>query len=92
MSNGRWPKGTDPLTIYNIIKQSSDYRNILILADISSAILSAETAIGLIEDESLKNKVTLVNASLFEGAFVASLTTILLVMWYNFRRYHSGLH
>ena len=46
--------GTDPLTIYNIIKQSSDYRNILILADISSAILSAETAIGLIEDESYK--------------------------------------
>lgn len=65
--------GTDPLAIYNIIKQSSDHRNILIFADIGSAILSAETAIDLIENEPLKNKVTLVDAPLVEGAFVASI-------------------
>lgn len=65
--------GTDSVAIYNIIKQSSLHNNILIFADIGSAILSTETAIDLIEDEELKSKVTLVDAPLVEGAFVASI-------------------
>ncbi|PXZ04447.1 dihydroxyacetone kinase phosphoryl donor subunit DhaM [Gilliamella apicola] len=65
--------GTDSVAIYNIIKQSSQHNNILIFADIGSAILSTETAIDLIEDEELKSKVTLVDAPLVEGAFVASI-------------------
>ena len=65
--------GTDSVAIYNIIKQSSKHNNILIFADIGSAILSTETAIDLIEDEELKSKVTLVDAPLVEGAFVASI-------------------
>ncbi|MCX8650022.1 PTS-dependent dihydroxyacetone kinase phosphotransferase subunit DhaM [Gilliamella sp. B2776] len=65
--------GTDSIAIYNIIKQCSNHRNILIFADIGSAILSAETAIDLIENESLKNRVILVDAPLVEGAFVASI-------------------
>lgn len=65
--------GTDSIAIYNIIKQSANCKNILIFADIGSAILSAETAIDLIEDEQLKSKVTLVDAPLVEGAFVASI-------------------
>lgn len=65
--------GTDAVAIYNIIEQSKDHKNILIFADIGSAILSTETAIDLIEDEELKSKVTLVDAPLVEGAFVASI-------------------
>ena len=65
--------GTDSVAIYNIIKKSNQHKNILIFADIGSAILSTETAINLIEDEELKSKVTLVDAPLVEGAFVASI-------------------
>lgn len=65
--------GTDSIAIYNIIKQSSQHSNILIFADIGSAILSTETAIDLIEDEELKSKVILVDAPLVEGAFYASI-------------------
>lgn len=65
--------GTDSVAIYNIIQQSKNHKNILIFADIGSAILSTETAIDLIEDDDLKNKVTLVDAPLVEGAFVASI-------------------
>ncbi|QYN44195.1 MULTISPECIES: dihydroxyacetone kinase phosphoryl donor subunit DhaM [unclassified Gilliamella] len=65
--------GTDSVAIYNIIQQSKNHQNILIFADIGSAILSTETAIDLIEDDDLKNKVTLVDAPLVEGAFVASI-------------------
>lgn len=65
--------GTDAVAIYNIIEQSKKHKNILIFADIGSAILSTETAIDLIEDEELKSKVTLVDAPLVEGAFVASI-------------------
>lgn len=65
--------GTDSVAIYNIIEQSKDHKNILIFADIGSAILSTETAIDLIEDEALRSKVTLVDAPLVEGAFVASI-------------------
>ncbi len=65
--------GTDSVAIYNIIKKSNQHKNILIFADIGSAILSTETAIDLIEDEELKSKVTLVDAPLVEGAFVASI-------------------
>lgn len=65
--------GTDSVAIYNIIEQSKDHKNILVFADIGSAILSTETAIDLIEDEQLRKKVTLVDAPLVEGAFVASI-------------------
>lgn len=65
--------GTNPVQIYSIIEQQQDNQNILIFADIGSAILSAETAIELIEDPDLKQKVMLVDAPLVEGAFIASI-------------------
>lgn len=65
--------GTNAVAILDIMQQCSDDQNILIFADIGSAILSSETAIDLIDDEMLKEKVILVDAPLVEGAFIAAV-------------------
>lgn len=60
--------GTSATKIAGAIESLEDALFILIYADLGSSILSAETALDLI-DEDLAEKVTIVNAPLVEGAF-----------------------
>ncbi|OCG08948.1 PTS-dependent dihydroxyacetone kinase phosphotransferase subunit DhaM [Gilliamella sp. wkB178] len=68
--------GTNPIAVMEIIEQCQDDKHILIFADIGSAILSSETAIDLISDEKLKEKILLVDAPLIEGSFVAAVQAL----------------
>lgn len=65
--------GTNTMAILAFIEQAKHDKHILIFADIGSAILSSETAIDLIEDDDLRQKVLLVDAPLVEGAFTAAV-------------------
>lgn len=65
--------GTDAVQIMTAITDSQDCEDIFIFCDIGSAILSAETAMDLVEDEILLEKVVLVDAPLVEGAFAAAV-------------------
>ena len=59
--------GTSAIKIQRAIESVEDCDHILIYADLGSSILSAETAIDLI-DEDLAEKVQLVDAPIVEGA------------------------
>ena len=59
--------GTSAIKIQGAIESVEDCDHILIYADLGSSILSAETAIDLI-DEDLAEKVQLVDAPIVEGA------------------------
>ncbi|WP_232226972.1 dihydroxyacetone kinase phosphoryl donor subunit DhaM [Marinilactibacillus sp. 15R] len=65
--------GTNSLEILKCIEQFKEAEYILIFSDIGSAVLSAETALDLIEAETLKTKIQLVDAPLVEGAFAAAV-------------------
>lgn len=65
--------GTDPMRIFNTINELKDSKAILVFCDIGSSIMSAESALDLIQDDSLKAKVKLVDAPLVEGAFAAGV-------------------
>ncbi len=59
--------GTSAIKIQEAIESIADCDNILVYADLGSAILSAETALDII-DEELAEKVQLVDAPIVEGA------------------------
>ncbi len=59
--------GTSATRIQEAIESLEDCENILIYADLGSSIMSAETALDLIDDD-LAEKVKLVDAPLVEGA------------------------
>lgn len=59
--------GTSAIKIQEAIESIADCDNILIYADLGSSILSAETALDII-DEELAEKVQLVDAPIVEGA------------------------
>lgn len=59
--------GTSAIRIQNAIESLEDCEHILIYADLGSSILSAETAIDMI-DEDLAEKVQIVDAPIVEGA------------------------
>ena len=65
------PIGTDPFKIKEAIETLSDCDGILVLMDIGSAVMNAELAIDLI-DENLKYKILLCEAPLVEGAIAAA--------------------
>lgn len=65
--------GTNAVMCLECIENSAEAENILIFADIGSAILSAETAIELIEDDAVREKTVLVDAPLVEGSFAAAV-------------------
>lgn len=65
--------GTNAVMVLECIEESSEADNILIFADIGSAILSAETAMELIEDDAVREKTMLVDAPLVEGSFAAAV-------------------
>ncbi len=59
--------GTDAIKIQEAIESIEDCDHILIFADLGSSILSAETAMDII-DEDLAEKVQIVDAPIVEGA------------------------
>jgi len=65
--------GTNAIDILDNIENLNDAKQIFVFADIGSAILSAETAIDLVDDIELKEKVVLADCPLVEGSFAAAV-------------------
>lgn len=61
--------GTNSLKIQAAIEALADCKHILIYVDIGSSIISAETAIDMLDDEAVANKVQIVDCPIVEGAF-----------------------
>lgn len=64
--------GTDAMRISEAIKKVSDGDGVVVLADLGSGIMSAETAIELLEEEHID--IRLADAPIVEGAITASIT------------------
>ena len=64
--------GTDAVRISEAIKTANDGDGVVVLADLGSGIMSAETAIELLEDEDIN--VRLADAPLVEGSIAAAVT------------------
>lgn len=67
------PIGTDPIKVMEAIISVADTDDILVLMDIGSALLSAETALDLLDPE-IAAKVHLCPAPLVEGALAATVS------------------
>ncbi|BDH46064.1 protein-lysine deacetylase [Salmonella enterica subsp. enterica serovar Choleraesuis] len=67
------PIGTDPLKVMAAIQSVADADAVLVLMDMGSALLSAETALDLLEPE-IAGKVHLCPAPLVEGALAAAVS------------------
>lgn len=63
--------GTDPVKIMEAIQEADSGDGVVILADLGSGIMSAETAIELLDDDTIKVK--LADAPIVEGAIVAAV-------------------
>lgn len=64
--------GVDALHIYDAIRQVNAPDGTLILVDLGSAVLSAETALDLLEPEQ-RRRCRISNAPLVEGAVIAAV-------------------
>lgn len=64
--------GSDPTKIVDVIDQADAVEKFLVFADLGSAVLSAELAFDMLEEE-LQKKYVLVDAPLVEGAFAAGI-------------------
>jgi PTS hybrid protein len=64
--------GTDAFAIIEAIRCNPSPDGILILVDLGSAVLSAETALDLVEPE-LRQRCLISNAPLVEGAIIAAI-------------------
>ena len=65
--------GTDAQRIANAIAEADSGDGVVIIADIGSAIMSAETAIELLEDEERGINAVIADASIVEGAVCAAV-------------------
>ena len=65
--------GSDPMKIIDAINQSADSAMYFVFADIGSAVLNAEMAKEML-DEDQQKKYYLVDAPLVEGAFAGAIT------------------
>lgn len=66
------PIGTDPIKVMEAIESVADTDHVLVMMDIGSALLSAETALDLL-DPSIAGKVRLCAAPLVEGTLAATV-------------------
>ena len=64
--------GTDAIRISEAIKEANDGDGVVLLADLGSGVMSAETAIELLEDEDIRAK--LADAPIVEGSIAAAVT------------------
>ena len=65
--------GTDSAKIADAIKQADQGEGVVIIADIGSAIMSAETAIELLEDEGSSIHAEIADAPIVEGSICAAV-------------------
>ena len=65
--------GSDPTKIVEAVNQSPDAEQILVFADLGSAVLNAELAYDMLEPEQ-QSRYHLIDAPLVEGAFAAAIT------------------
>lgn len=63
--------GTDAMRIMTAVEEVNSGDGVLILCDLGSAIMSAETAIELLEDQDIQVKIA--DAPIVEGAIVAAV-------------------
>ena len=69
--------GTDAVQIHDaLIEADSDGDGVVVLMDLGSAILSAELALELLQDDDLRQRVLLCPAPLVEGLVVAVVTAL----------------
>ena len=66
--------GTDAIRISEAIKAANDGDGVVLLADLGSGIMSAETAIELLEDENIDAR--LADAPVVEGSIAAAVTAV----------------
>jgi dihydroxyacetone kinase phosphotransfer subunit len=71
-SDGNCHLGTDAFAIIEAIRRNPSPDGVLILVDLGSAVLSAETALDLI-DADLRARCLISNAPLVEGAIIAAI-------------------
>jgi dihydroxyacetone kinase phosphotransfer subunit len=71
-SRGDFHFGTNALAIVNAIQANPSPDGIIILVDLGSAVLSAETAVDMLEPE-LQARCIISNAPLVEGAIIAAI-------------------
>lgn len=62
--------GTDATKIMEAIREADEGEGVAILVDLGSAVMSAETAIDLLEEE-LKDRVKIIDAPVVEGSIAA---------------------
>lgn len=67
------PIGTDPIKVMEAIESVADTDHVLVMMDIGSALLSAETALDLL-DPDIAGKVRLCAAPLVEGTLAATVS------------------
>ena len=70
-SSGEAVLGTDALAIAAAIMAADDGEGVLVLMDLGSAVLSAQLALELVEDDRIRDRVLLCPAPLVEGLVVA---------------------
>lgn len=68
--------GTDAQRIADAIVEADSGEGVVILADIGSAIMSAETAIELLEDEGREINAVIADAPIVEGAICAAVDAV----------------
>ncbi|MCR5671514.1 MAG: PTS-dependent dihydroxyacetone kinase phosphotransferase subunit DhaM [Butyrivibrio sp.] len=66
--------GTDAIRISEAVKKANDGDGVVILADLGSGVMSAETAIDLLEDENID--VRLADAPVVEGSIAAAIRAV----------------
>ncbi len=66
--------GTDSVRISEAIKEANDGDGVVLLADLGSGIMSAETAIELLDGEGIDAR--LADAPIVEGAITAAITAV----------------
>ncbi|OOE49581.1 phosphoenolpyruvate--protein phosphotransferase [Salinivibrio kushneri] len=66
------PIGTDTIAVMEAIERVNDEKGVIVLMDLGSALLSAEMALDLLDDQ-IKESVTLISAPIVEGTMAASV-------------------
>ena len=65
--------GTDAVAIMQAIERADGPAGVVVLMDLGSAVLSTELALDLLQDPSIRDRVTLSPAPLVEGLIVAAV-------------------
>jgi dihydroxyacetone kinase phosphotransfer subunit len=71
-SRGAFHFGTNALAIVNAIQENPSSDGVIILVDLGSAVLSAETAVDML-DPDLQARCIISNAPLVEGSIIAAI-------------------